>query len=184
MKEKEEHKTRRTLAIEIRAPEVLRISLILDPARPIMQPTMSAGMLMFWVPDLFSILIVGRGPRAPASESERRLYVRGPPLLKSAPFPVRITLGRCTRVSPRHRSFLHYRQGPACYRSEYETTGLWRLQCRYLAANHRPGTCRSPRPHAGFPLVCLDLDYPLSVDWRQHLFLRYHAHARNYPGYA
>jgi len=36
-----------TLAIEMRAPEVLRISLILLPARPMMQPTMSAGMLMF-----------------------------------------------------------------------------------------------------------------------------------------
>lgn len=36
-----------TLAIEMRAPDVLRISLILLPARPMMQPTMSAGMLMF-----------------------------------------------------------------------------------------------------------------------------------------
>lgn len=38
-----------TLAIEMRAPDVLRISLILLPARPMMHPTMSAGMLMFWV---------------------------------------------------------------------------------------------------------------------------------------
>jgi hypothetical protein len=36
-----------TLAIEIRAPEVLRISLILLPARPMIQPTISAGMLIF-----------------------------------------------------------------------------------------------------------------------------------------
>ena len=39
----------RTLAIEMRAPDVLRISLILLPARPMMHPTMSAGMLMFCV---------------------------------------------------------------------------------------------------------------------------------------
>lgn len=38
---------RLTLAIEMRAPEFLRISLILLPARPMMQPTMSAGILMF-----------------------------------------------------------------------------------------------------------------------------------------
>lgn len=40
---------RLTLAIDIRAPDVFRISLILLPARPMMQPTMSAGILMFWV---------------------------------------------------------------------------------------------------------------------------------------
>lgn len=45
-----------TLAMEIRAPDVLRISLILDPARPMMQPTISAGMLMFcvWISSPFS----------------------------------------------------------------------------------------------------------------------------------
>jgi len=53
-----QHKRRQqlTFAMEIRAPEVLRISLILEPARPMMQPTMSAGMLMFcvWISSPFS----------------------------------------------------------------------------------------------------------------------------------
>jgi hypothetical protein len=35
--------------MEMRAPDVLRISLILLPALPMMHPTMSDGMLMFWV---------------------------------------------------------------------------------------------------------------------------------------
>lgn len=38
-----------TFAMEMRAPEDLRISLILLPPRPMIHPTMSAGMLMFWV---------------------------------------------------------------------------------------------------------------------------------------
>lgn len=38
-----------TLAIEILEPDSRRISVILDPARPMMQPTMSDGIEMFCV---------------------------------------------------------------------------------------------------------------------------------------
>src|SRR6266516_1400830 len=80
------------LAMEMRAPELFRISLILLPPRPMMHPTMSDGILMFCVSISSPSSAVPAMPlRRAASELDRRLlYDPVGFSLKSFPLPVRL----------------------------------------------------------------------------------------------